>query len=85
VIAKQRDEVIPIGRNPDLGRMNKACLIQGIYDEALSIKIDKVRKTRNKIHLQGVDHVDRSYTKRDLKSVSDVMQSLLILVYVTPI
>lgn len=81
VIAKQREIVVPISDNPDFGRMNTACHQHGIFNKRIFNKVDKIRKTRNKIHLQGVDHVDRSYTKRDLDGISSTMNELLILAY----
>jgi hypothetical protein len=77
VIAKQRDVVLPINKNPDFGKMNKACLRSTFISRRLFQRVEKIRKNRNKLHLQGVLCIDRSYTLKDVKDVSDAVDQLI--------
>lgn len=77
-ICKRRKEKLLLSKYPDFSVINKACLSQKIYTQRIYKKVDWVRKTRNKIHLQGLDHVDRSHTKVSVEKISSVINDLLI-------
>ncbi len=80
-ICRQREVTISIDSNPDFGKMNKICFQYKIFTKSIFDNVENVRKIRNKIHLQGLDHIDRSYTKKDLGKVSKTMEHLLSEVY----
>jgi len=83
VICKRRSENIQMRKNPDFAVLNRACLKEKLLSEKLFKKVESVRKIRNKIHIQGLDYIDRSYTKNNLVKLADVMNSLLSLYYVS--
>lgn len=76
-ICKRRQLPFDLTARTDFARVNKVCLDLGIFSEQFFRKIERVRDLRNRIHLQGLDQVDRSYTKRQLMSVSYVLNKLL--------
>ena len=40
-------------------------------------KIEKIRHLRNKIHIQGLEDLDRSYRRHELEFIGSVMNELL--------
>jgi hypothetical protein len=77
IIGKRRLEKIKIARNPDFAVLNTTCLKENIFSKRLFRKVDSVRKMRNKIHIQGLTYVDRSYTKNDIEKTSRVVNHLI--------
>lgn len=61
----------------DFKKVNEVCFKLKFFSKKLFAKIEKVRKLRNKIHIQGLDSIDRSYTKKELEFISSVMNELL--------
>lgn len=78
-ICKQREEIIKISKNPNFSVLNNTCLKLSLFSNNLFQKVEWARKIRNKIHLQGLDRIDRSYNKRDLEKISGIMNDLLSL------
>lgn len=66
-----------LNRFTDFKKVNEVCFELGIFSNKLFNKIEKIRKLRNKIHIQGLDNLDRSYTKSELEFISSVMNELL--------
>lgn len=66
-----------LNKQTDFKKVNEICLALKIFSKKLFNKIEKVRKLRNKIHIQGLDNLDRSYTKSELEFISSVMNELL--------
>lgn len=69
--------VFKLERNTDFKKVNEVCLKLKIFSKKFFEKIEKVRELRNKIHIQGLNNIDRSYTKKELEFVSSVMNELL--------
>jgi hypothetical protein len=61
----------------DFKKVNEICLKLKLFSKKFFNKIEKVRKLRNKIHIQGLDAIDRSYRKKELEFVSSVINELL--------
>jgi len=66
-----------LNKQADFKKVNEVCLSLKIFSNRLFKKIEKVRILRNKIHIQGLSNLDRSYTKQELELVSFVMNELL--------
>ena len=66
-----------LNKQTDFKKVNQVCLILKIFSKKLFNKIERVRKLRNKIHIQGLDNLDRSYTKSELEFISSIMNELL--------
>lgn len=59
-------------------RVNEMCQKIGIFSVSEFEKIEWLRKEmRNKIHLQGLSDIERSWTKKDLDRVSSVIVFLV--------
>jgi hypothetical protein len=50
-----------------------------LLPKSLYNKIDKIRVMRNKIHLQGLESIDRSYKKSTVEYISSVIYKLLLM------
>lgn len=66
-----------LSKQTDFKKVNEVNFALKTFSKKLFNKIEKVRKLRNKIHIQGLDNLDRSYTKQELESISSVMNELL--------
>jgi len=77
VIAKRRDEIISIRRNTDFVVLNRACFAKGLFTKKFFDAVEAIRTTRNKIHIQGLQYVDRSYTQHDVEKTGRIMNELL--------
>ena len=77
VIGRRKDEKIELKKNPDFSILNNTCLREGFFTERVFNKVEKVRKMRNKIHLQGLSHIDRSYTLNNVREVSGTVDALI--------
>lgn len=64
-------------RQTDFKKVNEVCLDLKLFPKKLFNKIEKVRKLRNKIHIQGLSDIDRSYRKSELEFISSAMNDLL--------
>ena len=76
-ICKRKPETLELKKNPDFAVLNNACLKEEIFSKRIFNKVDVIRKNRNKIHLQGLKHIDRSYTIADIEKVSATISVLL--------
>src|SRR5258708_247859 len=54
VIARRHQKVLKMAKNPDFSAMNIACFKENIVNKRLHKKVDRVRKIRNRIHIQGL-------------------------------
>jgi hypothetical protein len=61
----------------DFKKVNEVCKKLGLFDKKLFIRIERVRILRNKIHIQSLDNVNRSYTRKQLENVSSVINDLV--------
>lgn len=66
-----------LNKQTDFKKVNEVCFNLKLFSKKLFNKIERVRKLRNKIHIQGLDNLDRSYTKNELEFISSVMNELL--------
>lgn len=66
-----------LNRQTDFKKVNEICLDLKLFSKKFFNKIEKVRKLRNKIHIQGLSDLDRSYRKSELEFISSVMNDLL--------
>ncbi|MDD3101738.1 MAG: hypothetical protein PHE59_01155 [Patescibacteria group bacterium] len=66
-----------LNKQTDFKKVNEVCHFLNVFSTKSFKKIEKVRKLRNRIHIQGLDDLDRSYTKKELEFVSSVMNELL--------
>ena len=78
-ICKKRKKIFQLKKNPDFAVLNNACVRERLLSLKLFNEVESIRKVRNKIHMQGLDHIDRSYTKSSVERFSEVMDNLLIL------
>ncbi|NCO24987.1 hypothetical protein GW901_00470 [Candidatus Parcubacteria bacterium] len=76
-VCERIQPVFKLERNTDFKKVNEICLELKIFSKRFFKKIEKVRILRNKIHIQGLGNIDRSYTKKELEFVSSVMNELL--------
>lgn len=77
IIGKRREKKIRMVKNPDFAVLNNTCLKEKVYTNKFFKKVESIRKMRNKIHIQGLTYVDRSYTKKDVGNASDIIDHLL--------
>lgn len=61
----------------DFKVLNKICYEGGIISERVYRETEKVRELRNKIHLFRLSEIDRKYSKKDVNSVSKIVDSIL--------
>lgn len=80
-ICKKRKKEFKLKKNPDFAILNLACLRENLLSPRLFKEIESIRTVRNKIHIQGLDYIDRSYTKNKVGKLSEVMDNLLDLYY----
>ena len=66
-----------LNKQTDFKKVDEVCFALKIFPKKLFNKIQKIRKLRNKIHIQGLNNLDRSYTKHELEFISSVMNELL--------
>jgi hypothetical protein len=64
-------------KQTDFKKVNEICFTLKIFSKKFFRKIERVRKLRNKIHIQGLENIDRSYRKKELEFISSVMNELL--------
>lgn len=76
-ICERKKLKFELNKQTDFKKVNEVCLTLGIFSKKLFNKIERVRKLRNKIHIQGLNNLDRSYTKHELEFISSVMNELL--------
>ena len=76
-ICKRIQHKFQLKKHTDFKKVNEVNRKLGIFSENFFKKIEKVRELRNKIHIQGLNRPDRSYTKKELKFISSVMDALL--------
>ena len=76
-VCKRRKSVFRLTNKTDFVRVNETCRDLGIFSSNFFQKIDRVRIMRNRIHLQSLNRVDSSYTKKQLDSVGYVINKLI--------
>lgn len=76
-ICKRRRTLFQLTYNTDFIRANEMCRDLGIFSNAFYKKMERVRTTRNRIHLQSLSSADRSYNKKQLDSISNVVNKLI--------
>ncbi|MCE9585062.1 hypothetical protein K8Q94_00350 [Candidatus Nomurabacteria bacterium] len=76
-ICKRKDEKIELKKNPDFAVLNNTCLKERLFSKEVFNRVEDVRKTRNKIHIQGLDHIDRSYTNNNVEKIAKTVNRLV--------
>lgn len=76
-ICERTQPEFKLTKQTDFKKVNEICLSLGLFSKRLFNKIEKIRHLRNKIHIQGLSDLDRSYTKHELEFISSVMNQLL--------
>lgn len=66
-----------LDKTTDFKKVNEVCRKAGIFSDKTFKRVEKIRVLRNKIHLQGLNTLDRSYTKKELEFVASIMNELL--------
>lgn len=66
-----------LNKYTDLYRTNKICFDLGLYPKTIYEKVEKIRKLRKKLHIQGLEQVDRSYTTKELDLIGSVINYLI--------
>lgn len=69
--------IFNLNQQTDFKKVNEVCLKLSLYHKKLFRKIEKIRILRNKIHIQGLKNIDRSYRKQELEFVSSAIDDLL--------
>jgi len=64
----------------DFVRIIDLCVKHKIVTEQFSKELHKVRELRNRLHLGGLEEVEREYTKRDLNFVFGVAERVISVV-----
>ena len=76
-ICKRRILVFRLTNKTDFAKVNKICKDLNIFSNSFFKKIERIRTMRNRIHLQGLDQIDRSYTMKQVDSVGYVINKLI--------
>jgi len=76
-ICKRRQSIFKLTKKTDFAIVNKISYDLNIFSNAFFKRLEWIRATRNNIHLQGLDRIDRSYTKRQLDSVGYAIDKLI--------
>jgi hypothetical protein len=76
-VCKRTQEKFELKKHTDFKKINEVCRKLSLFSDKFFGDIEKIRTLRNKIHIQGLEYVDRSYTKRELKFISSVIPLLL--------
>lgn len=77
VMCKRRDRQILLSNKTDFIHLSEACLEQHLISKKLFEKVKWIRTERNKIHLHGLNNIERRCTMKDLERASSVMNELL--------
>jgi|GEM_PF-2673716 len=77
-ICERKQEKFCLTKHTDFKEVNEVCKKIKIFSDQFFNKIETVRRLRNKIHIQGLENIDRSYTNKDLEFVSSVMDEFLV-------
>ncbi len=75
-ICKRIQQRFQLKKHTDFKKVNEICKKLNIFSQSFYEKVEKIRELRNKVHIQGLDRTDRSYTKRELELISFVMDEL---------
>jgi hypothetical protein len=75
-ICERKRKRFVLGRQTDFKKVNEVCFILKLFKKRLFNNIEKIRKLRNKIHIQSIGILDRSYTKKELEFISSVLLEL---------
>lgn len=76
-ICKRRQPIFRLTEKTDFARVNAVCKDLGVFSTSFYNKIERVRTLRNRIHLQSLTEVDRSYNKQKLDSIGFVINKLI--------
>ncbi|MDP4011780.1 MAG: hypothetical protein Q8P72_06165 [Candidatus Roizmanbacteria bacterium] len=76
-ICKRAQEKFELKKHTDFKKINEVCYKLNLFSDKFFEDIEKIRTLRNKIHIQGLEYVDRSYTKRELEFISSMIPLLL--------
>ena len=76
-ICKRIQKKFELKSNTDFVKVNEVCKKLNLVNLSLYKRIDSIREKRNNIHLQGLNVLDRSYTNKQLESVSSVISALI--------
>ena len=76
-ICKRRHPRFELTSRTDFKTVNDKCLELGVFNNALFVKIEKIRILRNKVHLQGQDRASRRWARSDVKSCLGVGEKLI--------
>ena len=79
VICKKRTPIFKLDTLTTFKEVNIISKKVGLFSKRLRLynKLERIRQMRNKIHLQGLGFVDKSYTRKDLEYVSSAIEALL--------
>lgn len=76
-ICKRSQEKFELKKYTDFKKVNEVCHKLSLFSNNFFIDIERIRALRNKIHLQGLEYVDRSYTRKEFEFISSIISILL--------
>ncbi len=75
-ICKRVQQEFQLKRHTDFKKVNEICLKLSIFSQPFYERVEKIRELRNKVHIQGLNRMDRSYTRKDMEFISYVMDEI---------
>lgn len=76
-VCRRRRPKFEIDSWTEFAKVNSICLKLKLFSEPFYQKIDTVRIMRNKIHLQSLERVETSWSRKDFNRMSSVMLKLV--------
>jgi hypothetical protein len=76
-ICKRRHPRFSLTKHTDFKRVNQVLLDMGVFTGPFFKRVERIREMRNKVHLQGLNHIGRKWTKADLNRTSAALESIL--------
>lgn len=77
MICKRTKKRFKLESRTDFSKVINISFKLSLFSHKFKLKLDKIRELRNKVHIQGLKDTDRSYTKKELESVSYAINKLI--------
>lgn len=77
VVCKRKKVNFRLLPNTDFVRVNQVAKEMSVFPKRLYNKVERIRRLRNKIHLQGLNYVDRKHRLHQVDYIADVMVALV--------
>lgn len=79
IIWGRRSREIKKLKNLDFCRISRLCLKHKIVTKKIFSDLEKVRKLRNRLHIGGLETIEKDYRKRDIEFVFGVAKNVKII------